>query len=199
MKQTISINLGGIVFNIDDDAYSKLKGYLDQIEIYFANDKEGTEILSDIENRIAELFQERSKGTGRVIDIKDVNEVIRILGDPEEIGGPENSHEQSRQTKYSSSRYRRIYRDPDNRVLGGICSGMGAYWQIDPLVIRILFLIAFFGFGIGLIIYLILWIVIPEARTAAQKLEMKGEPVNISNLGKTVKEEFKNVKNRMNL
>jgi len=199
MKKTINVNLGGIVFNIDDDAYIKLKAYLDQIEIYFANEKEGREILVDIENRMAELFQERSKGTGRVIAMEDVDEVIRILGKPEEIGDPENGYEKTRSSRSSSSRYRRIYRDPDNRVLGGVCSGMGAYWQIDPLVIRILFLVAFFGFGIGLIIYLILWIVIPEAKTAAQKLEMKGEPVNISNIGKTVKEEFNNVKNRMNL
>jgi len=199
MKKTINVNLGGIVFNIDDDAYIKLKAYLDQIEIYFANEKEGREILVDIENRMAELFQERSKGTGRVIAMEDVDEVIRILGKPEEIGDPENGYEKTRSSRSSSYRYRRIYRDPDNRVLGGVCSGMGAYWQIDPLVIRILFLVAFFGFGIGLIIYLILWIVIPEAKTAAQKLEMKGEPVNISNIGKTVKEEFNNVKNRMNL
>ena len=93
MKKTININLGGIVFNIDDDAYMKLKRYLDQIEIYFANEKESREILSDIENRVAELFQERSNGTSRVIDMKDVDEVIRILGEPEEIGGPENGQE----------------------------------------------------------------------------------------------------------
>ena len=199
MKKTININLGGIVFNIDDDAYIKLKAYLDQIEIYFSNENEGGEILADIENRIAELFQERSKGTGRVIDMKDVDEVIRILGDPEEIGGPENGQGEHQRKRYSSKTYRRIYRDPDNRVLGGVCSGISAYWRMDPLILRILFLVSFLGFGIGLIIYLILWIVIPEARTATQKLEMKGEPVNISNIGKTVKEEFNNVKNRMNL
>ncbi len=76
---------------------------------------------------------------------------------------------------------------------------MGAYWQVDPLVFRIIFLIAFYGFGVGLIIYLILWAVIPEAKTASQKLEMKGEPVNISNIGKTVKEEFNNVRDRMKI
>ncbi len=199
MKKTININLGGIVFNIDDDAYQKLKTYLDQIEKYFANENEGKEILVDIENRIAELFQERSKGTNRVIDMKDVDEVIRILGDPDEIGGPENAQGERQRKRYSTKTYRRIYRDPDNRVLGGVCSGISAYWRMDPLILRILFLVSFLGFGIGLIIYLILWIVIPEARTAAQKLEMKGEPVNISNIGKTVKEEFNNVKNRMNL
>lgn len=199
MKKTITINLGGIVFNIDDDAYAKLKNYLDQIEHYFSGEKEGKEILSDIENRIAELFQERIKDSARVVDLKDVNEVIGILGDPQEIGDPEGTNGTGRKTRYTSSAYRRIYRDPDNRILGGVCSGMGAYWQIDPLIFRIIFLVAFLGLGVGLIIYLILWIVIPEAKTAAQKLEMHGEPVNVSNIGKKVKEEFNNVKDKMNL
>ncbi len=201
MKQTYSINLGGMVFNIDDDAYFELKEYLHQIEIHFANAEERREIIADIESRIAELFQEVLKGSKQVIDLGDLRKVKSTLGNPEEIADPENgtSGSSSQRERFGPSGYRRIYRDPDHRVFGGVCGGMGAYWQIDPLIIRIIFLIAFFGFGVGLIIYLILWIVIPEAKTAAQKLEMKGEPVNINNIGKTVKEEFNNVRDRMNL
>ncbi len=200
MKQTYSINLAGMVFNIDDDAYFELKDYLHQIETHFANAEERREIIADIESRIAELFQEMIKGSKQVIDLENVRKIKSILGDPAEIADPEaEPYRASQKERFRSTGYRRIYRDPEHRYLGGVCSGMGAYWQIDPLVFRIIFLIAFFGFGVGLIIYIILWIVIPEAKTAAQKLEMKGEPVNISNIGKTVKEEFNNIRNNMNL
>ncbi|MCD6596129.1 MAG: PspC domain-containing protein [Bacteroidales bacterium] len=200
MKQTYSINLAGMVFNIDDDAYFELKDYLHQIETHFANAEERREIIADIESRIAELFNEMVKGSKQVIDLENVRKIKSILGDPVEIADPEAETSGSPQReKFRSTGYRRIYRDPEHRYLGGVCSGMGAYWQIDPLVFRIIFLIAFFGFGVGLIIYIILWIVIPEAKTAAQKLEMKGEPVNISNIGKTVKEEFNNVRDRMKI
>ena len=200
MKQTYSINLGGIVFNIDDDAYRHLKDYLHQIETHFANDEEGREIMLDIESRIAELFQERLKGARQVIEMNDIMEIKIVLGNPDEFGDLENGNSGSsrKREKFGPSGYRRIYRDPDNRILGGVCSGMGAYWQIEPWIFRVIFIIFIFG-AVGPIIYLILWIVIPEAKTAAQKLEMKGEPVNISNIGKTVKEEFQNVKDRMNL
>ena len=87
-----------------------------------------------------------------------------------------------------------MYRDPDSRVIGGVCSGLSAYFGIDPVFLRLIFLIAFFGFGVGLLIYLILWIVLPEARTTAQKLEMRGEKVNVSNIGNFVKDEFNNMK-----
>jgi phage shock protein PspC (stress-responsive transcriptional regulator) len=199
MKQTYSVNIGGTAFNIDNDAYMTLKTYLDQIEVHFSNEEGGKEIMDDIETRISELFQERVKSPKEVIDLKDVKEVMEILGDPDEIGEQENGSSGRKKEKFGPSGYRRIYRDPDNRVLGGVCSGMGAYWQIDPLVFRLLFIVAFLVFGVGLVLYLILWIVIPEAKTAAQKLEMRGEPVNISNIGKAVKEEFENVRDRMNL
>lgn len=199
MKKTFSINLGGSVFNIDNDAYSLLKSYLSLIESHFANEEESKEIIHDIEIRISELFKERITDYKQVIILKDVEEVIEIMGQPEEIGDPGESSERSGRRRSGSGYYRRIYRDPDNRILGGVCSGMGAYWHIDPLIIRIIFAVATLIFLSGIIIYLILWIVIPEAKTTAQKLEMRGEPVNISNIGKAVKDEFQNIKDRMNL
>lgn len=199
MKRAISINLGGLVFNIDDDAYRVLQAYLTEIESHFSNREESNEIMNDIEVRIAELFSERITDYKKVITSKDVNEVIDIMGRPEQIGETENGSGGNQKERFGPSGYRRIYRDPDNRILGGVCSGMSAYWQIDPLILRILFVIAFLGFGTGLIIYIILWIVIPEAKTKAQKLEMKGEKVNVSNIGKAFKEEFNNVKKNMNL
>lgn len=199
MKRAISINLGGIVFNIDDDAYRELQAYLTQIESCFSDREESKEIMNDIEVRIAELFNERITDYKKVITSKDVKDIIDVMGGPEQFGETENESTHKQRERFGPSGYRRMYRDPDNRILGGVCSGMSAYWRIDPIILRILFVIAFLGFGTGLIIYIILWIVLPEAKTKAQKLEMMGEKVNVSNIGKAFKEEFNNVKKNMNL
>ena len=199
MKRAISINLGGIVFNIDDDAYRELQAYLTQIESCFSDREESKEIMNDIEVRIAELFNEKITDYKKVITSKDVNEIIEVMGRPEQFGETEKESTYEQRERFGPSGYRRMYRDPDNRILGGVCSGMSAYWRIDPIILRILFVIAFLGFGTGLIIYIILWVVIPEAKTKAQKLEMMGEKVNVSNIGNAFKEEFNNVKKNMNL
>ena len=199
MKRAISINLGGIVFNIDDDAYRELQAYLTQIESCFSDREESKEIMNDIEVRIAELFNEKITDYKKVITSKDVNEIIEVMGRPEQFGETEKESKHEQRERFGPSGYRRMYRDPDNRILGGVCSGMSAYWRIDPIILRILFVIAFLGFGTGLIIYIILWVVIPEAKTKAQKLEMMGEKVNVSNIGNAFKEEFNNVKKNMNL
>jgi phage shock protein PspC (stress-responsive transcriptional regulator) len=199
MKKTLSINLSGSVFNIDDDAFQLLKDYLNLIERHFKNEEESKEIISDIEARIAELFKERISEFKQVISFLDVEEIIEIMGQPEEFIDPEDSGQQDQKEKFGPSGYRRMYRDPDNRLVGGVCSGMAAYWGTDPLIIRIIFIVATLIFLSGTIIYLILWIVLPEAKTTAQKLEMRGETVNISNIGKAVKEEFEKIKEKMNL
>ena len=195
MKKTFTINLGGQVFNIDDDAYMKLNNYLSSVEHHFRDESDKREI-SDIESRIAELFVTELKPGKQVISLSEVDKVIGILGKPEEIGEDAGDGTYSYSTTYSYS-YRRIYRDPDNRIIGGVCSGISAYFHMDPLILRIVFLVAFFGFGVGLLIYIILWIVIPEAKTTAQKLEMRGEPVTITNIGKSIRNEFNNVKKKM--
>ncbi len=189
MKKTITINLGGMVFHIDEDAYRELERYLKSLEDFYANDPASSEILEDIEARMAELFRERMSSGGEVITREKAGEVIGILGYPEDFleEDPSAVYERVRH-----SRYRRIYRDPDNRVLGGVCGGLGAYFNVDPVIFRILFVVTVFLGGAGILLYLILWIVIPEARTTAQKLEMRGEPVNVSNIGKKVKEESSN-------
>jgi len=190
MKKTFSVNLGNRVYSIDDDAYMKLKEYLDRIEGYFSDQKEREDIINDIEMRISELFTEYLGSNKQVITMNDVEEVIKVMGDPREISGAE---EQSQATHERHSGTRRIYRDPDNRMIGGVCGGLGAYLGIDPVIVRILFIL-FLIFGIGFLVYIILWIVVPEARTTAQKLEMRGDSVNVSNIGSFVKDEFESVK-----
>jgi phage shock protein PspC (stress-responsive transcriptional regulator) len=196
MKITVSVNLGGYSFHIDEDAYSELKRYLKNLELHFAGEESSAEILSDIENRMAELFRAKMNGYKQVITIDDVNEAITILGTPEDIDDKEG---RSTRDKFTSPGYHRMYRDPDKRLIGGVCAGMGAYWNIDPLILRVIFIGLILAGGLGALIYLILWIVLPEAKTTSEKIEMKGEPVNIHNIKESVKQEFENVRKKMNL
>ena len=196
MKITVSINLGGYSFNIDEDAYAELKRYLKSLEIHFAGEESSSEIISDIESRMSELFRSRLTNYKQVISMDDVRHAISVLGTPEDISDNEGA---SAHDKFSSPGYHRMYRDPDNRLIGGVCSGMGAYWSIDPLIIRIIFVVLVLTGGLGLLVYLILYIVLPEAKTTAQKIEMKGNPVNIHNIKDSVKKEFDNVRKNMKL
>ncbi|HEY4784866.1 MAG TPA: PspC domain-containing protein [Bacteroidales bacterium] len=186
MKKTVIVNINGIIFHIDEDAYSKLNAYLDALHKYFDSQTEGKEIVSDIESRIAELLQPLISETKQSVTIEDIDSIIITLGKPEDIAGDENRSEEpksQKQERTSSHRYgRKLYRDPDNSVLGGVCSGIAAYFDIDPILIRIIFVALFFAGGISILIYPILWIAIPMANTAAQKLEMRGEDVTINNI-----------------
>jgi phage shock protein PspC (stress-responsive transcriptional regulator) len=196
MKITVSINLGGYSFNIDEDAYAELKSYLRNLELHFAGEESSSEILSDIETRMAELFRTKLTSYKQVIDIHDVRQAISVLGTPEDIS---DNDDPSAREKFSSPGYHRMYRDTDKRIIGGVCSGMGAYWDIDPVIIRILFIAFALAGGLGVLVYLILYIVIPEAKTTAQKIEMKGNPVNIHNIKEAVKKEFNSVRRNMKL
>lgn len=202
MKTTITINLGGIVFHIDNDAYEMLHAYLLAVEKQFFDENERKEIMADVETRLSELFKETLAAKRDVIMKEDVSKVIEIMGEPEDFvedteqeTTSSRANSKRRKTEYKTTR--RLYRDPDSRVLGGVCGGLGAYFNTDPILFRILFILIFFGMGSGLIIYIILWIAIPEASTTAQKLEMRGEPITIENIKKAVREEFENVKRNM--
>jgi phage shock protein PspC (stress-responsive transcriptional regulator) len=194
MKITVSINLGGYSFNIDEDAYAELKHYLKNLELHFAGEESSSEILSDIETRMAELFRTKITSYKQVINMEDVRQSISVLGTPEDIS---DNNGPTAKEKFASPGYHRMYRDPDHRIIGGVCSGMGAYWDIDPVIVRIIFVALALGGGLGLLVYLILYIVIPEAKTTAQKIEMKGNPVNIHNIKDSVKKEFDSVRKNM--
>lgn len=204
MKKTVTVNIGGAFFHVDEDAYEILKKYLETIRGYFINTPGCDEIMADIESRIAEMFKEMQNATKEVITINDVNAVITIMGKPEDYIVAENDQEnkstetESRTSTSNSFKNKRIYRNPDNRLLGGVCSGIGAYFGVDPVWIRIAFVIMFFAFGTGPFLYLILWIIIPKAKTTAEKLEMRGEPVTAENIGKTIREEMEGVKDSFN-
>lgn len=200
MTQTISINLGGLLFHIDDEAYEILKSYLQAIERQFNDEREKKDIIQDIEARLSELFVERIDRQKDLIRVDDVNAIISIMGEPHDFVEDEEepaseSHRKQRHKRPS----KRMYRDPDNRFFGGVCSGLGAYFNTDPWIFRALFIVFGVFFLSGIVIYLILWIAIPEAITSAQKLEMRGEPITVENIKNTVKSEFENVKRKMNL
>ena len=196
MKITVSINLGGYSFNIDEDAYAELKRYLKNLEVHFAGEDSSSEILSDIETRMAELFRTKITTYKQVINNEDVRQVISVLGAPEDIS---DSDGPSANDKFSSPGYHRMYRDTEHGVIGGVCSGMGAYWDIDPVILRIIFVVLIMAGGIGALVYLILYIVLPEAKTTAQKIEMKGNPVNIHNIKDSVKKEVENVRRNLKI
>ena len=195
MKITVSINLGGYSFNIDEDAYAELKRYLRNLELHFAGEESSSEILSDIETRMAELFRTKLTSYKQVINITDVNEVISVLGTPEDISDNEGP---TARDKFSSPGYHRMYRDTDHRVIGGVCAGISAYWNIELWLVRLIFFVLAM-MGVGILIYLILYIVLPEARTTAEKIAMKGNPVNIHNIKDSVKQEFETVRKNMKL
>ena len=189
MERVETININGIVFSIDDNAYGRLVAYLDALGKYFKNEHGGREIIADIEARIAELFTERLGGAGKVVTLVDVTMVIKTLGTPEDIAGTDAEPGDENETpphRYKRSA-RRLYRDPDRRYIGGVCSGIAAQLDINPSIIRLIFLIALFFYGVAFVIYCLLWIVIPKAKTTAQKLEMYGEPITISNIEKNIK------------
>jgi len=194
MNKTVNINLSGIIFHIDEDAYGKLSSYLATIKGYFSESEGRDEIMADIENRIAEMLSKKISDRKQVVLMMDVDRVIEVMGKPEDFAGEKTQSEETKkeQPTYSSSgKRRRVFRDSDNSILGGVCSGIGAYFNIDPLWLRLALVASFFAFGTGFLLYIVLWIVIPEAKTSAEKLEMSGDDINVSNIGKKVEEEMK--------
>lgn len=214
MNKTVSINLGGIFFHIDEDAYQKLNRYFDAIKRSLSPDGKD-EIMSDIEARIAELLSEKIKSDKQVVGQREIDEVISIMGKPEDYRIDEESAagsgSTSGNTDYSFGngpetgsagfeyyRTKKFYRDTDNAMVSGVCAGLGHYTRLEPLWIRIIFILLLIGsFGTAAIVYLLLWVLIPPAITTTEKLEMRGEPINISNIEKKVREEFAQVSDRL--
>lgn len=244
MNKTVSINLGGWFFHIEEEAYQNLDSYLVSIQRYFSAEDAGNEIVEDIEGRIAEMFQEAlGKSKRQVIVAGDVRSVIKVMGNPEQfdqmtdsektlpadnIGNDSNNnkngnnktanHNTSTNDKKQSPKEdnhqsneapatplgqeerhanRRLYRNTDDKIVGGVCSGLSAYFGInDPIWIRLAFALSFF-IGYGALVYFLMMVIVPAAKTSAQKLAMKGEPINIENIEKTVREGVSSLQNRI--
>ena len=198
MNKTININLGGIFFHIDEQAYKKLRLYLDAIRRSLSDDPQGRdEILNDIEHRIGELLSERVKDERQVVNENDIDEITKIMGKPEDYLVDEEIFED--EPKYHSRpASKKLFRDGEDKFLGGVSSGIAHYFGVDTLWIRLAWVVLVVaGFGTGIPIYILLWILLPEAKTTAEKLQMKGEAVNISSIEKKIREEFQDVTTRV--
>ncbi|MEM7160908.1 MAG: PspC domain-containing protein [Bacteroidota bacterium] len=188
MNKTVSVNINGLIFNIEEQAFEKLNNYLDRIRKYLNNSEGADEVIADIEARIGELFLENINDRKEVINSDDVEKVIRIMGRPEDYIGEDS--EEPVETTYTKKgrKRRRLFRDPDNQLIGGVCAGLSNYFGWDPVWLRIILILLFVFGGFGFVAYIILWIVIPKAETTAEKIMMHGEPVTVENIKKVVDE-----------
>ncbi|MDG1968885.1 MAG: PspC domain-containing protein [Flavobacteriaceae bacterium] len=194
MNKTVNINLASIFFQIDEDAYKSLDQYLRKLKSTFSKTEGSDEIMKEIEGRIAELFQEFKKHKDYVINQNDVSKMIGILGTPEDFLMEEEPSTEQKQNPTE----KKLFRDPDDRYIGGVASGIAHYFAIDCLWIRLLWvLLTFISGGVFVLIYLVLWALVPKAETTADKLKMKGEPVDIANIERKVKEGFEEVKEKI--
>ncbi len=205
MNKTININLGGQAFTIDDDAFDLLQRYIKSLKSYFKTYEECDDILYDIESRLSEIIKERMD-LRNIVSVSDVREAINQMGRPEDF---ETEEEESSFRKHRASRneqrshgksYRtgkRLMRDPDNKRIAGVCSGLSLYFGIGkPILVRILFVLLFLV-GLSPLVYVILWALMPMPKTAADRLAMKGEDINYDSIAKEVQDEFHDLKERL--
>ena len=178
-------------FHIDEDAFQKLNRYFEAVKRSLSNSTGKDEIMKDIEMRIAELLTEKNKGEKQVVGIRDVEEIITVMGQPEDYRIDDEAAEGNYASSSTAKIKKKLYRDKEKGMLGGVAAGFGHYFGINPLWIRILFIISpFVTVGTSILIYILLWILMPPAETTTEKLEMTGEPVTISNIERKVREEF---------
>ena len=190
MNKTVNINLGGLFFHIDEDAYQKLTHYFEAIKRSLSNTSGQEEILKDIEMRIGELIAEKHSNDKQVISFKEVEEIIAVMGRPEDYRIDGDEPIKATYIPTGNKITKKLYRDTENGMIGGVLAGLGHYFGVDKVWLRVFLLILVFAGGTGILAYIILWIAMPEAVTTSEKLEMRGEPVTISNIEKKVREEI---------
>lgn len=199
MNKTIIININGIVFHIEEEAYDVLRSYMVDVKRHFGNTADSHEIVGDIENRIAEMFSERLvSGSKEVITMADVQEVITQMGRVDDFESSAAADGDGIYGDGSFSGYRtasrKLMRDPEDRIVGGVCSGLGHYVGMESKWVRlIMVLLAVFG-GIGFPLYIVLWIVMPLALTRADRMAMRGEPVTLQNFKRSFEEEMEGLR-----
>ena len=204
MEKVINITIGRVIFSIEEDAYRVLSGYLEEIRNYFAKEENSEEIMEDIEISIADKFLKRSRGGKEGVVLADVEKVIAQLGTVQDFaqGADFVEDEDAKET----GRSKKLYRDVDDKIIAGVASGLGAYLGVEAVIVRLFFVLSLFLGGFGAVFYLILWLIVPEAKTSAQKFEMKGGKVTLKEIEKSLKEgidkikkkDFKKVENVLN-
>ena len=202
MNKVFNINLGGYPFTIDSDAYDYLSKYLKTIHRHFSSSEGYEEITSDIEARMAELFQE-NLGSQPIVTLRTVEEAVSIMGTPEDFGAMAEEEDTSHadgggQKKNSYKTGKRLFRDPEDEVVAGVCSGVAAYFGIeDPLWVRLAFVVFSVGGGFAIPAYILLAVLVPKAKNSGDRLAMRGDAINVSNIANIVEEEFTNISERI--
>lgn len=179
MKKNFSVNIGNRLFNIDEDAYECLNSYLARLRNYFSVNEGYEEIMADIEMRIAELLDQQIAQGQALIVLDHIRQVIAGMGEPDQLSDSENNSPKASAHPRATGR---LYRDPVNRQIGGVAAGISAFFGIDPLWIRLIFVALTLLYGSGPIIYIVLWLILPEAQTTSEKLEMQRQMINIGTL-----------------
>jgi phage shock protein PspC (stress-responsive transcriptional regulator) len=187
MKKNFAINIGGRLFHIDEDAYELLEEYFGYLDHNFSDEAEKQEIIDDFQKRISDELWDLTKNDAQhIVNIIHVKKVLAGLG-------YYNKDIPVNEQKNRKSGYKRLFRNPDNRIFGGVCGGIAVYFNIDPLIVRIIFIIFTLIFAVGLFAYLILWIVVPPAVSPIDKLNMSGDEITLEKVKKIIKDEFKEV------
>lgn len=208
MKKTFNINICGVGFTIDDDAFTLLDDYLETLRHAFAATPEGSELMRDIEGRVAELLCDRPGGRGAIVTAEEVKEVIARIGQAEQFsevdeetvinGNYEEKVEEKEKVSDTPPPYipplkRKLFRDPNDRLIGGVCGGVAAYLNVDVTWVRLATIaLCFLSLSTVAIAYVILWIVLPEAITPIQQMQMRGEQATMENIARTVTGESAN-------
>ncbi|HFA51119.1 MAG TPA: PspC domain-containing protein [Bacteroidetes bacterium] len=200
MNKISNINLGGFPFTIDDDAYRNLDNYLKAIHKHFRDMEGYEEITTDIETRMAELFLEKMEGRP-IVTLPDVKNVIAIMGTPEDFGAADPFMEEAPSSSGKSWKFKtgkKLFRNPEQEAIAGVCSGLAAYLGIqDPLWVRLAFIFLTFTGGFAVVVYLVLWAVVPKAETSSDRLAMRGEKANVENISKIIEEELDHVSKKV--
>ncbi|NUQ23297.1 MAG: PspC domain-containing protein [Saprospiraceae bacterium] len=197
MNKVFNINLGGYPFTIDEDAFDHLTRYLEAIKKHFRHTEGREEILNDIETRMAELLQERLTSR-QIVSNKDVREVISVMGTPEEFGAEPMQEPAAGGERGKYKTGKRLFRNTDDEVIGGVCSGIAAYFGIqDAVWVRLFFVIFTLSGGFGVPLYIVLWIILPKAESASDRLSMRGEPINFTTIGNIIQQEFQKFSKEM--
>jgi Putative stress-responsive transcriptional regulator len=210
MNKVIQANLAGQPFTFDDDAYEALDDYLHRVSQHFSRKSGQAEIMQDIEARLAELLHQQTKGR-QIVTLQDIDAAILTLGQPEDFASEEEEESYSSAGSSSSYNYgprqqgsarygRRLMRDQETKMVAGVCAGLTAYFGIpEPIWLRLTFALGtIFTGGAFLIAYIVLWIVMPEARTASDRLAMRGEPIDLESIGRQVEREVNDFGHRIN-
>ena len=188
MNKTINITVAGMAFTLEEDAYPLLEQYLASVKRYFSTFNYGSEVYADIESRLAEQFQKELTATKvQVLSKNSIERIIKEMGTVEELSGDEKADQEEAMPS------RRLYRNTDNAIIGGVASRIAAYFNSSPLIIRIIFIIAALTCCWGIGLYIILWFLVPEAKTPSEKLEMRGKATTVAELENMVKERIHSV------